>query len=58
MKTATAAQDLAPGIIVVERTASGFYLVQIGRTRYTKRFNLSKAEAQELIEQLASQLTH
>ena len=56
MKTSTEAVDVLPGQIKIDRTASGYYLVQIGRLKYTKRFNLSQAEAEALIEELGRQL--
>jgi hypothetical protein len=54
MKTSNEATDVLPGRVTVTRTASGYYLVQIGRLRYTKRFNLSRAEAEALIEELSA----
>jgi hypothetical protein len=53
MKTSNEATEVLPGQITVTRTASGYYLVQIGRLKYTKRFNLSRAEAEALIDELA-----
>jgi hypothetical protein len=55
MQTADAAQ-LVPGQIIVTRAPSGYLFVQIGRTKYTKRFNLSPTEARELIEELSALL--
>jgi hypothetical protein len=55
MTTATAA-ELPQGTMTIELTPSGYLLVQIGRKRYTKRFNLSLAEAQQLLDQLSEQL--
>jgi hypothetical protein len=47
----------AEGVVTVERLADGWLHVQIGRTRYVKRFNLRDAEARQLIEQLTPLLT-
>ena len=58
MKTASAAlQDPMPGQVIVQRVPSGYYLVQIGRLKYTKRFNLSPAEAEALIDELSRLLS-
>ena len=57
MKTSTEAVDVLPGQIKIGRTASGYYLVQIGRLKYTKRFNLSQAEAEALLDELGAQLS-
>ena len=52
--TASKQEPLTPaGIVEVERSADdGWLLVKIGRARYVKRFNLSQAEAAQLIEHL------
>ena len=54
MKTLTT--DVPAGQIVVA-PAAGRLLVQIGRERYTKRVNLSMAEAAELVAQLTEHLS-
>ena len=45
---------LPQGVVTVEPHGDGWYLVSIGRARYTKRFNLSAAEAAQLLDHLAS----
>jgi hypothetical protein len=58
MKTAnTATHDVLPGQIMITRLSSGYYLVEIGRLKYTKRFNLSRAESEALIDELGRQLS-
>ena len=59
MKTANAAvpEDVLPGQIKISRAASGYYFIQIGRLKYTKRFNLSPAEAEAIIEELGAALS-
>ena len=58
MKTSNeASDDMLPGQIKIIRTASGYYFIQIGRIKYTKRFNLSQAEAEALIDELGAVLS-
>jgi hypothetical protein len=45
-------KDVDPGAVEVTALGTGYYLVQIGRARYTKRLNLSVDEAERLIEEL------
>jgi len=47
-------QQVPAGQIVVTPHEGGWFLIQIGRARYTKRFNLSRAEASELVDRLAA----
>lgn len=56
MKTSSEATDVQAGQVTITRTASGYYLVQIGRLRYTKRFNLSPAEAEAVVDELGALL--
>lgn len=44
---------VADGIVTAERSGEWIY-VQIGRSRYVKRFNLRDSEARQLIELLTS----
>lgn len=41
-------EQLDEGVIKVTRIKPGWLLVEIGRTRYTKRFNLRYSEAAQL----------
>jgi hypothetical protein len=43
-----------PGTVRMTPQTGGKYLVEIGRGRYVKRFQLSHAEASELYSQLAA----
>lgn len=47
---------IAAGIVAVESRPGGWLHVQVGRGRYVKRFNLSHAEAAQLLEQLSALL--
>ena len=44
----TTRKELADGVVEVEKIKPGWLLVQIGRGRYTKRFNLRYEEAAQL----------
>jgi hypothetical protein len=48
--------EIPAGMVAVEPRPDGWFHVQIGRSRGTRRFNLSHAEASQLLEQLASLL--
>lgn len=48
--------DLEPGQVTVTPHGDGWFLVQVGRARYTKRFNLSVDEAAQLAHALTAQL--
>lgn len=48
--------DVPTGQVRVDPHGSGWYLIQIGRGRYTKRFNLSDAEIRQLIDKFADVL--
>ena len=48
--------ELSAGEIMVQRTKPGWLLVEIGRGRYTKRFNLRDGEATELVMKLSEML--
>lgn len=51
------AKDLPPGQVDVSPHGQGWLLIQIGRGRYTKRFNISVGEAAELVRALEEHLT-
>lgn len=44
----------AAGVVRVTPLRNGRYLVEIGRARYVKRFNLSDAEARELYARIGA----
>jgi hypothetical protein len=44
---------LADGVVRVEYTGRGWYQVQVGRARGVRAFNLTHAEASQLVEHLA-----
>lgn len=46
--------EIVVGMITIERREDGWLFVQIGRHSRVKRFNLSDAEARELLAQLAA----
>lgn len=48
--------NLQPGELLVTPHGEGWFLVEIGRGRYVKRFNISHAEAVLLAERLEEQL--
>lgn len=41
-------KDVPEGQVTLTSLGAGWWLVQIGRARYVKRFNLSDAEARQL----------
>lgn len=43
---------VAAGVIEVQAHGDGWYLISIGRPRGTKRFNLTRGEAAELVRVL------
>ena len=48
-------RDIPTGQVEITPHKGGeWFLVQIGRGRYTKRFNISRAEAEQLLSELAS----
>ncbi|MDA8318847.1 MAG: hypothetical protein M0030_03400 [Actinomycetota bacterium] len=49
--------DVQPGLVVIEPNGAGWYLVQIGRGRYTKRFNLSDSEMRQIATWAMKNLT-
>lgn len=51
-----AAREVPPGVIETEALADGWHLVAIGRARSTKRFNLTRGEAAELVRVLREQV--
>ena len=49
--------DVPDGQVEITRHSEGeWFLVQIGRSAYTKRFNLRRSEAEQLIERLSASL--
>ena len=51
--------ELQPGEVKVQRHSEAmggktWYLIEIGRSRYTKRFNVSEDEAAQIVAQLAT----
>jgi hypothetical protein len=51
-----AAREVPPGVIETEALADGWHMVAIGRDRGTKRFNLTRGEAAELVRVLREQV--
>lgn len=45
-----------PGVIRVTPSRNGRWLVEIGRARYAKRLNVSRAEAAELVRVLTAEV--
>lgn len=43
-----------PGVVQVDTLSAGWFHVQLGRRRGPKRFNLSDAEARQLVDRLAA----
>jgi hypothetical protein len=41
-----------PGVVQVDTLSGGWFHVQLGRNRRVKRFNLSDAEARQLLDRL------
>lgn len=50
-------QELPDGVVMVTKIKPGWLLVQIGRARYTKRFNLTFGEAAQLMDLLNRELS-
>jgi hypothetical protein len=50
------ATQVPAGIVRATPLAGGWHLIEIGRTKGVKRFNLSDAEARQLIEVLGEVL--
>lgn len=53
---ALAARTVPTGQVEVAPLGDGWYHVAIGRARVTKRFNLSRAEAAELVRVLRAEV--
>lgn len=51
-----AKHNLPPGAVTVQRVRDGWLLVEVGRGRYVKRFNLRDSEAIELVMKLSEAL--
>jgi hypothetical protein len=47
-----AGRDVPPGVVETEALADGWHMVAIGRERGTKRFNVTRGEAAELVRVL------
>ena len=47
-----AGREVPPGVIETEALANGWYHVAIGRDRTVKRFNITRAEAAQLVRVL------
>jgi hypothetical protein len=47
-----AAREVPPGVVETEALANGWFMVAIGREHRTKRFNVTRAEAVELVRVL------
>lgn len=50
-------EEVAEGVVQVTIIKTGWFLVEIGRARYTKRFNLAVSEASQLRDLLDEQLS-
>lgn len=49
-------REVPAGVVTVEALHNGWYHVAVGRARVTKRFNLSHAEAAELVRVLRAEV--
>ena len=56
MEGVTRLTELEPGTVQITAHSAGWHLVEIGRQRRTKRFNLSTAEARRLLDALQIEL--
>jgi hypothetical protein len=54
--SAATTAPVAPGVVKVEPLGGGWWHVAIGRDRTTKRFNLSRGEAAELVRVLRAEV--
>jgi hypothetical protein len=51
-----AAREVPPGVVETEALAGGWFMVAIGREHRTKRFNVTRSEAAELVRVLRERI--